>query len=401
MFAPSPHLLSATSGHLFPPATSAHLFPPTTSGSPHVTGDYNDCSNLQALSTIKPTDVLHISKFLPSHGPSVRSNSPKTINLLSGLETISLLLSGAAATPAKKAESSDDSSPKESDSEEEVKTAPNKKPAADTVATKKADSDDERSDEESSSDDVEPQKKKNESSDEEPAKPQAAKKLDQATKKDSSSDEAFEEGDEEESLDDLKANAKYTGYIVGSSVVWFWEVVKAVNKEDRVRLLQFVTGTSKVPLEGFKALQALMIVHTRVIDTSLVFKYWSGTNFSSSVLEIGSNPVYSIERLREENDAVILAMGATKPRDLPIPGRELSADCGSTSFKIFNSWLQMDGFDDMLIKARIRNWHLEVKSKNEEDNLRLHQRLNVTDSSIDEGIYVDVSVSILQMLLKK
>ena len=34
--------------------------------------------------------------------------------------------------------------------------------------------------------------------------------------------------------------------------------------------------------------------------------------------------MYSIERLREENDAVILAMGATKPRDLPVPGRELS-----------------------------------------------------------------------------
>ncbi|CAH1444286.1 unnamed protein product [Lactuca virosa] len=59
-------------------------------------------------------------------------------------------------------------------------------------------------------------------------------------------------------LDDLKANAEYTGYTVGSgAVVWFWEVVKAFNKEDRARLLQFVTGTSKVPLEGFKALQGI------------------------------------------------------------------------------------------------------------------------------------------------
>ncbi|KAI3703777.1 hypothetical protein L1987_73972 [Smallanthus sonchifolius] len=59
-------------------------------------------------------------------------------------------------------------------------------------------------------------------------------------------------------LDDLKANTEYTGYTIGSSVVlWFWEVVKAFNKEDRARLLQFVTGTSKVPLEGFKALQGI------------------------------------------------------------------------------------------------------------------------------------------------
>ncbi|KAK3134883.1 hypothetical protein QOZ80_5BG0411960 [Eleusine coracana subsp. coracana] len=39
---------------------------------------------------------------------------------------------------------------------------------------------------------------------------------------------------------------------------------------------------------------------------------------------VGTDPLYSIDRLRSENDAVILACGATKPRDLPIPGRELS-----------------------------------------------------------------------------
>ncbi|GKV14839.1 hypothetical protein SLEP1_g25650 [Rubroshorea leprosula] len=59
-------------------------------------------------------------------------------------------------------------------------------------------------------------------------------------------------------LDDLKANAEYTGYTAASPVVqWFWEVVKAFSKEDMARLLQFVTGTSKVPLEGFKALQGI------------------------------------------------------------------------------------------------------------------------------------------------
>lgn len=52
-------------------------------------------------------------------------------------------------------------------------------------------------------------------------------------------------------MDDLKANTEYTGYTVASSVVeWFWEVVKGFNKEDMARLLQFVTGTSKV-MRGF------------------------------------------------------------------------------------------------------------------------------------------------------
>ncbi|GAA0160727.1 ubiquitin-protein ligase [Lithospermum erythrorhizon] len=59
-------------------------------------------------------------------------------------------------------------------------------------------------------------------------------------------------------LDDLVANTEYTGYTAASSAVqWFWEVVRGFSKEDMARLLQFSTGTSKVPLEGFKALQGI------------------------------------------------------------------------------------------------------------------------------------------------
>jgi len=48
-------------------------------------------------------------------------------------------------------------------------------------------------------------------------------------------------------VDDLKANAEYIGYSAASPVIqWFWQVVKAFSKEDMARLLQFVTGTSKV-----------------------------------------------------------------------------------------------------------------------------------------------------------
>ncbi|XP_028777707.1 E3 ubiquitin-protein ligase UPL1 [Neltuma alba] len=59
-------------------------------------------------------------------------------------------------------------------------------------------------------------------------------------------------------LDDLRANTEYSGYNVGSPIIeWFWEVVHSFSKEDKARLLQFVTGTSKVPLEGFSALQGI------------------------------------------------------------------------------------------------------------------------------------------------
>ncbi|XP_029149773.1 glutamate synthase [NADH], amyloplastic isoform X3 [Arachis hypogaea] len=39
---------------------------------------------------------------------------------------------------------------------------------------------------------------------------------------------------------------------------------------------------------------------------------------------VGRDPLYSLDRIREENDAIVLAVGATEPRDLPVPGRELS-----------------------------------------------------------------------------
>ncbi|KAJ1257365.1 hypothetical protein BS78_K086400 [Paspalum vaginatum] len=59
-------------------------------------------------------------------------------------------------------------------------------------------------------------------------------------------------------LDDLKANTEYSGYSIASPVIqWFWEIVQDFSKEDKARFLQFVTGTSKVPLEGFSALQGI------------------------------------------------------------------------------------------------------------------------------------------------
>lgn len=38
------------------------------------------------------------------------------------------------------------------------------------------------------------------------------------------------------------------------TVLWFWEAVEAFSDEERARLLQFATGSARVPVEGFKAL---------------------------------------------------------------------------------------------------------------------------------------------------
>jgi hypothetical protein len=57
---------------------------------------------------------------------------------------------------------------------------------------------------------------------------------------------------------DLKANVEYSGYTAGSpQISWFWSAVGKMGQEDLARLVMFVTGTSKVPLEGFASLQGM------------------------------------------------------------------------------------------------------------------------------------------------
>jgi len=38
-------------------------------------------------------------------------------------------------------------------------------------------------------------------------------------------------------------------------VQWFWELVRSYEHEQKAKLLQFVTGTSGVPIQGFAYLQ--------------------------------------------------------------------------------------------------------------------------------------------------
>ncbi|KAI5856087.1 DNA binding protein [Tricharina praecox] len=59
-------------------------------------------------------------------------------------------------------------------------------------------------------------------------------------------------------LDDWRNNTEYHNYSASSSQIqWFWRAVRSFDKEERAKLLQFVTGTSKVPLNGFKELEGM------------------------------------------------------------------------------------------------------------------------------------------------
>ncbi|KAI5107499.1 E3 ubiquitin-protein ligase HECW2-like isoform X1 [Silurus meridionalis] len=64
-------------------------------------------------------------------------------------------------------------------------------------------------------------------------------------------------GTAEIDLADWRNNTEYRGgYHDGHVVIrWFWVAVERFNNEQRLRLLQFVTGTSSVPYEGFASLR--------------------------------------------------------------------------------------------------------------------------------------------------
>ncbi|MEQ2161553.1 NEDD4-like E3 ubiquitin-protein ligase wwp2 [Goodea atripinnis] len=60
---------------------------------------------------------------------------------------------------------------------------------------------------------------------------------------------------EEIDLADWQKNTIYRHYTKNSKQIqWFWQVVKEMDNEKRIRLLQFVTGTCRLPVGGFTEL---------------------------------------------------------------------------------------------------------------------------------------------------
>uniref|UniRef100_A0A4W3IVE5 E3 ubiquitin-protein ligase n=1 Tax=Callorhinchus milii TaxID=7868 RepID=A0A4W3IVE5_CALMI len=62
-------------------------------------------------------------------------------------------------------------------------------------------------------------------------------------------------GMQEVDLTDWQRNTVYRHYTRNSKqIIWFWQFVKEMDNEVRLRLLQFVTGTCRLPLGGFAEL---------------------------------------------------------------------------------------------------------------------------------------------------
>ncbi|OXB79978.1 UNVERIFIED_CONTAM: hypothetical protein H355_009793 [Colinus virginianus] len=88
---------------------------------------------------------------------------------------------------------------------------------------------------------------------------------------------------------DWKLHTKYkNGYSVNHQVIqWFWKAVLMMDSEKRIRLLQFVTGTSRVPMNGFAELYGEYLRLHSQLSENMIRIIWSGEN--SSTLPAGSN----------------------------------------------------------------------------------------------------------------
>lgn len=57
---------------------------------------------------------------------------------------------------------------------------------------------------------------------------------------------------------DLKKNTDYVGWkATDKEIGWFWNIIFSLSRNEKAAFLQFVTGSSKVPLAGFSELQGM------------------------------------------------------------------------------------------------------------------------------------------------
>ena len=57
---------------------------------------------------------------------------------------------------------------------------------------------------------------------------------------------------------DLKEHTDYVGWkSTDKEIIWFWNIVFGLSRNEKASFLQFVTGSSKVPLSGFAELQGM------------------------------------------------------------------------------------------------------------------------------------------------
>ena len=110
-------------------------------------------------------------------------------------------------------------------------------------------------------------------------------------------------------IGDLQANTDYQNYKPSDpQIIWFWNIMFSLTKSEKAAFLQFVTGSSKVPLEGFSQLQGMRGTQKFSIHRA------SGSNASLISAHTCFNaldlPVYSSEEEMREKMLYAINEGA-------------------------------------------------------------------------------------------
>ena len=114
-------------------------------------------------------------------------------------------------------------------------------------------------------------------------------------------------------IDDWMDNTVYTGLCASEQdpvCQWFWEAISEMEEEKKARLLQFVTGTSGVPPQGFSALQGnqgdirLFTIHGVTLESS----YYPRAHTCFNRIDL---PAFESKEQLEERLEVAITMVAT------------------------------------------------------------------------------------------
>lgn len=109
-------------------------------------------------------------------------------------------------------------------------------------------------------------------------------------------------------IDDMEMHTTYNGYTRSDPTIQrLWSVLRRCSQEERALFVQFVTGSSKVPLDGFAALQGsegiqCMSIH-RCYDTDLL----PAAHTCFNQLDL---PAYSSEEVLREKLMISLREGS-------------------------------------------------------------------------------------------
>eukprot|EP00826_Nyctotherus_ovalis_P011245 TRINITY_DN12938_c0_g1_i4.p1 TRINITY_DN12938_c0_g1~~TRINITY_DN12938_c0_g1_i4.p1 ORF type:complete len:427 (+),score=115.72 TRINITY_DN12938_c0_g1_i4:811-2091(+) len=116
--------------------------------------------------------------------------------------------------------------------------------------------------------------------------------------------ELFLCGDSGVDVEDWKKNTTYKEFYNEEHqvIVWFWEILYALNDEERRKLLQFCTGSTRVPAEGFKG---LLSNNGKVCSFCIEPKSYSGLETSFIVAHTCFNrielPMYPEKKVMESS----------------------------------------------------------------------------------------------------